>query len=103
MNKYMVFTHHCEKGFENEHMEMGKWLEWSEKYSINVVDMGAPFTDNYLLNEDGTYTSALTRLSGYMILQGESFEEIREILLDSPLYPIRGNYDVEVYDLMKMN
>ncbi len=99
MKKYMVFTHYRERGLDSKNEDPLKWEEWFQKYESRVVDRGSHFTDNYLLNEDGTYTAANTRLTGYMIVLGDDFNHVKTMLLESPLYPINCNYEVEVYDI----
>ena len=78
---------------------MGLWMAWMEKASSAIVDGGSPLGDPTVLPSNGSQGDP--QVGGYSILQGESLEEITQLLDGHPHFH-SPNASIEVRECLAM-
>jgi len=110
MKKYIVMSHASKEVMMNlpqkspDEMEevMKKWLEWSQKFEQNVVDMGAPVFGGVVISPDGSTVPSTKDLAGYMMIKAVDLEGAIKLLQESPLFGEFEGSQIELHEIMNM-
>lgn len=79
---------------------MDGWRTWIGSVGSALVDVGTPFGQGTSVVDDGSSADAI-ELSGYSIVEASSLDEARGLAESHPfLSEGKGNYAVEVYEMM---
>lgn len=79
---------------------MKAWGVWMEKLGTGITDIGAPMAPGASVVDDGSEGTA-TELSGYTIIEADSMEDAKTLVVDHPfLSEGQGNFAVDVFELM---
>lgn len=79
---------------------MAKWAAWMEAVGSSLMDLGTPFGTGISVVDNGT-TLAPIPLTGYSIVEASDLDEARDLADGHPyLSEGRGNYSIEIYELM---
>jgi len=79
---------------------MQAWMAWAEKCGEKLVDFGSPLVGGLSLNPDGMVRSSNKNVAGYSLLQAESMEEAKALLLDHPHLKWDASCEIEVHETM---
>jgi hypothetical protein len=85
---------------EQQKAGMDAWMAWAGKASKALVDMGAPLGPSLKVTPAGISPTRNT-LGGYSIMQGESKEQVAELLKGHPHFMMKDGF-IEVVELMPM-
>jgi hypothetical protein len=110
MKRFLILSHSTPEVLENmqnttqEQMEEGmkEWFLWKEKYNAKVVDIGAPLINSKRLLQDGSTAMGQKQVSGYMMIEAISFDDVVSIIKDSPLYPYENGCELEIHEVQTM-
>jgi hypothetical protein len=80
---------------------MEAWNAWGQKAAAAIIDMGAPLGKTLLVTAKGA-SPARNDLGGYSILQGESKEQVGELLKGHPHFLTGESATIEVVELLPM-
>lgn len=85
-----------------EDMEKGmeEWKAWQEQHKEHIPELGNPVGKNTRVTKDGAEELS-NEIAGYSIMQGESKEEVVEVLGSNPHFQVPGGY-IEVMEIMPM-
>jgi hypothetical protein len=86
---------------EQQKAGMDAWNVWGRKAAAAIVDMGAPLGKTLAVTAKGA-SPARNDLGGYSILQGESKEQIGELLKGHPHFMMGDSTSIEVIELLPM-
>jgi len=78
---------------------MEEWMVWAKKCGSALIDMGAPLSNGQKLSESGGSPSKKD-VVGYSILQANSMDEAKKLLMDHPHLKQANGCDIEVYETM---
>ena len=87
---------------EEREKGMEAWMAWAKGIGDGLVDMGAPLSNGQLLHPDGTSRASGTDVAGFSIVQAESTEEAKKLLVGHPHLAWNAACSIEVYETMKM-
>lgn len=85
---------------EEQKKSMDEWQKWMDDNKECFVDPGAPAGKNTRVTASGA-TEVSNEIGGYSIMQGESKEEVLEVLKTSPHIDTPGTY-TEVMEFVDM-
>jgi hypothetical protein len=79
---------------------MDAWMDWANKASSAILDLGAPLGDGRSVSgvsaEDGS-----ARIVGYSLLQAESIDVATQLLQKHPQGRI-PNFSIEIFECLQM-
>lgn len=85
---------------EQRNAVMAKWGAWMEKTGGALADIGSPFGPGASLVDDGTEGKAAA-LTGYSIVEAADLAAAKKLTAGHPyLSEGKGNYSIELYELM---
>lgn len=85
---------------EESQAVLAKWGEWMGRVGDSLTDVGSPFGPGASVVDDGSERNAVG-LTGYSIVEANSLEEAKGMTEGHPyLSEGKGNYSVEVFELM---
>ena len=105
MSRYMLIyngkaTDPSQMSPEDAAKVMDGWRTWMGTVGSALVDVGTPFGRGTSIVDDGSSAAAI-ELSGYSIVEAGSLDEARRLASSHPfLSEGKGNYAVEVYELL---
>jgi hypothetical protein len=77
-----------------------KWAAWMRKVGSALTDVGTPFGPGTSVVDDGSTREALS-LTGFSIVEAATLADARALTEGHPyLSEGKGNYSVEVYEMM---
>jgi hypothetical protein len=108
MKKYIVLYHAPIGAWEQsgkaskEEMEEGmkQWMVWAEKCGNLLVDMGSPLTNAITLKPGGVSKASEKMLAGYSIMQGETRDQVIELLRDHPHLAWDAECEIDLQECM---
>lgn len=86
---------------EQQQAGMDAWNAWGKKAASAIVDMGAPLGKTLLVTAKGASPSR-NDIGGYSILQGESKEQVGEVLKGHPHFMMGDSATIEVVEIIPM-
>jgi hypothetical protein len=86
---------------EQQQQGMDAWNAWAKKAAAAIVDLGAPLGKTLLVTPKGASPSR-NDLGGYSILQGESNEQVGEVLKGHPHFMMGDSATIEVTEVIPM-
>ncbi len=75
------------------------WPEWFQSVGDDLVDLGSPMTNGFVVHADGTTSETPTSLNGYSIVRADDRDEILERLTGHPLRAPGSPYTIEVFEV----
>ena len=79
-----------------------KWPAWFNKIGENLVDIGSPINNRFVLHSDGSKDDSATNFNGYSIIQAENINDVMSLVKDHPFLSLgNGEYSVEIFELPK--
>ena len=89
MKKYMVIYHApaelmnqtADSSPEEMDEGMKEWMTWAARCGEKLLDLGNPLVGGQKLIPDGSSEGSTRGVSGYSILQAESFEDARDTVI----------------------
>jgi hypothetical protein len=75
------------------------WPQWFQRAGDNLVDMGSPMTNAFVVHSDGTTTDTATSLNGYSIIRAEDRNAALELVKDHPFLALGGEYAIEAFEV----
>jgi leucyl-tRNA synthetase len=80
---------------------MNEWIQWRDEASKNFkVDFGLPLQATERISNEGVSTSS-SEASGYSIIEGESKEDLTELLKNHP-HLKRPGASIDVLEMLPM-
>lgn len=76
---------------------MAEWEAWGRKVGDRMVDFGAPVEGGKRVTPDGVSDSD-RQVSGYTLLEAESFEEALDLARNHPHLAMPGGCEIEVHE-----
>jgi hypothetical protein len=70
------------------------WPQWFQRAGDNLVDMGSPMTNGFVVHSDGT-----TSLNGYSIIRAEDRNAALELVEDHPFLALGDEYAIEAFEV----
>ena len=80
---------------------MEPWMEWARRCGSALVDLGTPLGNGMKITKDGAMASD-SDVNGYSILQAESMEEAKNMLLGHPHVMWAEGCSVEVFESLAL-
>ena len=77
---------------------MEKWMAWKAKSGDRIVDLGNPLAPAQHLNQEGKWSASTKTVSGYSIIQAESFEIAKALFADHPHLSWAKGSTIEVHE-----
>jgi len=76
------------------------WPAWFERVGNQLVNIGSPMANGFVLHRDGPQDGAATTLNGYSIVQASDGNAVRDLVKDHP-YLAQGSdeFTVEIFEL----
>ncbi|MCI0345104.1 MAG: YciI family protein [Chloroflexi bacterium] len=105
MSKFMLIykgtaTDLAEMSEEAAATVMAKWAAWMAKVGPALVDVGTPFGPGASVVDDGS-TGKPISLTGFSIVDAGTLAEAASLADGHPyLSEGRGNYSIEIYEMM---
>jgi hypothetical protein len=82
--------------------EREKWPIWFNKLGENLVDIGSPIHDGFVLHSDGSKGNSATNFNGYSIIQAKNINAVKNLVKDHPFLALgNGEYSVEIFELAR--
>jgi hypothetical protein len=75
------------------------WPEWFQRVGDDLVDLGSPMADGFVVHPDGSTSEKATSLNGYSIVRANDREQVLELLRGHPLLVDGSEYTVEVFEV----
>jgi YCII-related domain len=75
------------------------WPEWFQRAGGNLVDIGSPMSNGFVVYSDGTTTETATSLNGYSIIGAEDRDEALDLVKDHPFLGLGAEYTIEVFEV----
>jgi len=110
MKKFIVLYHapaELMKQSENTTPEeqakgMEGWMQWAKKCGDKLVDLGAPLANGQQINPDGKSKNSDKNVVGYSILQADSIEDAKKLLIGHPHLGWDAACSIEVHETMPL-
>ncbi len=84
---------------EEAQKHMKPWMDWMKECGNNMVDMGTPLGNAHKVSKDD-HRSSDSDIAGFSILQGESMEDIKPLVLNHPHIQSGEGCTVEVFEML---
>ena len=79
-----------------------KWPAWFNKVGENLVDIGSPINNGFVLHSDGSKDNSATNFNGYSIIQAKNINAVKSLVKVHPFLSIgNGEYSVEIFELAR--
>jgi len=79
-----------------------KWPAWFSKIGDQLVDMGSPMENGFVLHSNGSTSSPATNFNGYSIIQARDINAVISLVKDHPFLALgKGEYDIEIFEIPK--
>lgn len=109
MKKFLVLYHATQEAMEfmkteseeDQAKEMEKWVSWINKNAENLVDEGNPVAGNHTMHTSGNKEDA-NDILGYCIMQGETKENVMNLLEDQPHLLWHNGATISVMEILPM-
>src|SRR4029453_12562523 len=75
------------------------WPQWFQRAGDNLVDMGSPMTNGFVVHSDGTTSDTATSLNGYSIIRAEDRNAALELVKDHPFLALGDEYAIEAFEV----
>jgi hypothetical protein len=75
------------------------WPEWFQSVGDDLVDLGSPMANGFVVHPDGTTSETPTSLNGYSIVRADDRNDVLERLRSHPLLFEGSPYAVEVFEV----
>jgi len=77
-----------------------KWPAWFNKIGDQLVSIGSPMDNGFVLHRDGSKGDTATNLNGYSIIQARNINAVKSLVKDHP-YLAQGSdeFTVEIFEL----
>jgi len=79
---------------------MDDWQKWSDAHKASFVEQGAPVGKNMRVSKNGVKENR-NEITGYSVVQAESYEQAVKIFQDNPQLDMPGAY-IEVMEFLEM-
>lgn len=77
-----------------------KWPAWFNKIGDQLVSIGSPMDNGFVLHSDGTKNNDATNLNGYSIIQAPNIKAVKSLLKDHPyLAQDSDEFTLEIFEL----
>lgn len=78
------------------------WPGWFDKLGDQLVSIGSPMDNGFVLHSDGSKGGSATNLNGYSIIQARSINAVKSLVKDHP-YLAQGSdeFTVEIFELAR--
>jgi hypothetical protein len=74
------------------------WPEWFQGLGDNLVDMGSPMADRFVVRSDGTTSDDAASFNGYSVIRADDREEAIAALRSHPF--LRADeYSIQVFEV----
>jgi hypothetical protein len=73
------------------------WPEWFQSVGDDLVDLGSPMSDGFVVHPGGSTSDAATSLNGYSVVRANDRDEVLELLRGHPLLSEGSEYVIEVF------
>ena len=79
-----------------------KWPAWFDKIGDQLVSIGSPMENGWVLHSDGSKGDSATNLNGYSIIQARNINAVESLVKDHP-YLAQGSdeFTVEIFELQR--
>jgi hypothetical protein len=76
------------------------WPAWFNKIGDQLVSIGSPMENGFVLHRDGSKGDSATNLNGYSIIQARNINAVKRLVKDHP-YLAQGSdeFTVEIFEL----
>ena len=81
--------------------DMEKWTKWDADHKKDIVDLGAPLGKTKKITKDGA-TDAKNELTGYTVLQAESYDDAVKVFDGHPHFNFPGS-TIEIMELLSID
>ncbi|RPI93099.1 MAG: hypothetical protein EHM40_10945 [Chloroflexi bacterium] len=79
-----------------------KWPAWFNKVGDQLVDMGSPMENGFVVHSNGSTSDAATNLNGYSIIQARNKNDVISLMKDHPFLSLgKGEYSIEIFEVPK--
>ena len=97
MRKYMLLYKGPATPPNASHEE---WPAWFNRVGDQLVSIGSPMENGFVLHRDGSNGDSATNLNGYSIIQARNINAVKSLVKDHP-YLAQGSddYSVEIFEL----
>ncbi len=87
-----------------EEMEKGMkaWMDWAQKCGDKLVDFGNPLGNGLTLGPGGSAESSDSKIIGYSILQADSLNEAKALLMEHPHLDWNAACEIEIHESLAM-
>lgn len=110
MKKFMVIYHAPITAMQQtqdaspEEMAKGMeaWMVWAKQCGDKLLDMGTPLTGGLKVLPGGASDSSEKGVCGYSVLQAESIEDAKALLVDHPHLGWNEAYEIEIHESMPL-
>jgi hypothetical protein len=110
MKKFIVIYHAPADALEQmssaspEEMKKGMepWMEWAQKCRSKLVDLGSPLSSGQKVLPNGKSEPSKREVVGYSILEANSMEDAKSLLVGHPHLMWRGDCEIEVHETMPL-
>ena len=75
------------------------WPQWFQRAGDNLVDMGSPMTNGFVVHSGGTTTETATSLNGYSTIRAEDRNAALELVKDHPFLALGDEYAIEAFEV----
>lgn len=87
---------------EEKEAGMGAWMTWKEKVGDAILDFGSPLMPGEVCDATKNYTATNNEITGYSLIQANSLEEAKKMVLDHPHLGWWEGCKVEIRPCIKM-
>ena len=86
-----------------EDMEGGMkpWMDWAVKCGTGLLDMGTPLANAHKMSKD-FHGESESRVTGYSILQAESWDKLKEMMDNHPHMMMGEGCEIEIHESMPL-
>lgn len=79
-----------------------KWPAWFDKIGDQLVSIGSPMDNGFVLHGDGSKDDFATNLNGYSIIQARNINTVKSLLKDHPyLAQDSDEFTIEIFELAR--
>jgi YCII-related domain len=75
------------------------WPEWFQRAGDNLVEIGSPMTNGFVVHSDGTTTETATSLNGFSIIRADDRDEALHLVKDHPFLALGDEYTIEAFEV----
>jgi hypothetical protein len=75
------------------------WPEWFERMGDQLVDIGSPMLNGFVVQADGRASNDAADINGYSLVRAESREQVIDALRDHPFISGGDEYKIQVFEV----